>query len=46
MKWKQHLILGLDFAQRYRLGIDWDMNGKLFLRNEGKKSYIHENNLP
>ena len=22
---KQHLILGLDFTQRYRIGIDWDI---------------------
>ena len=29
-KLKQHLILGLDFAQRYRIGMDWDMYGKLF----------------
>ena len=35
------LILGLDFTQRYRIGIDWDMYGKLFLRYEN--SYIHEN---
>ena len=37
IKLKQHLILGLDFVQRYRIGIDWDMHGKLFLRSEGKK---------
>ena len=36
-KLKQHLILGIDFAQRYKIGIDWDVNGKLFLRGEGKK---------
>ena len=22
---KKHLILGLDFTQRYRIGIDWDI---------------------
>ena len=31
------LILGLDFAQRYRTKIDWDMYGTLFLRCEGKR---------
>ena len=36
-KSKQNLILGLDFAQRYKIGIDWYINGKLFLRHEGKK---------
>ena len=36
-KLKQHLILGLDFAQRYKIRIDWDINEKLFLRCEGKK---------
>ena len=25
----KHLILGIDFAQRYKVGIDWDINGKL-----------------
>ena len=36
-KLKQHLILGLSFAQRYKTHIDWDINGKLFFRQEGKK---------
>ena len=36
-KLKQHLILGLDFAQRFRVGIDWDTSGNFFLRHEGKK---------
>ena len=36
-KLKQPLILRLDFAQRYRIGIDWDIYGTLFLRCEGKK---------
>ena len=36
-KLKQHLVLGLDFAQRYKITIDWDINGKLFLRCKGKK---------
>ena len=31
----KQLILGLDFAQRYNIGIYWDINGKLFLRCEG-----------
>ena len=31
-KLRQHLILVLDFAQRYRTGLDWDMCGKLFLK--------------
>ena len=39
-KLKQHLILGLDFAQRYRIGIDWDMTRKLFLRCEVKKNSL------
>ena len=29
--------MGLDFTQRYRIGIDWDRYGKLFLRYKGKK---------
>ena len=33
---KQPLILGLKFAERYKIGIDWDMYGTLFLRCEGK----------
>ena len=36
-KVKQHLILDLDFAQRYKIRIDWGIIGKLFLRHEGKK---------
>ena len=36
-KLKQQLILGLDFAQRYKMSIDWYINGKLFLRCKGKK---------
>ena len=36
-KLKQSLILGLDFAQRYRMGIDRDMYGPLYLRCEGKE---------
>ena len=36
-KLKQHVILGLDFTQRYRIGLDWDMYGKLFMRCEGNK---------
>ena len=36
-KLKQHLILGQDFVQRYKIGIDWDIKGKLFLRCKGKK---------
>ena len=35
-KIKQHLISGLDFTQRYKIGIDWDINRKLFLRCKGK----------
>ena len=37
IKLKQNLILGLNFAQRYKIGIDWDINGKLFLRHKVKK---------
>ena len=36
-KLKQYLILGLDFAQRYKIGIERDINTKLFLRCKGKK---------
>ena len=36
-KLKQHLILGLDFAQRYKIGLDLDINEKVFLRCEGRK---------
>ena len=36
-KLKQHLVLGLDFAQKYKLVIDWEINEKLFLRCKGKK---------
>ena len=28
---KQPLIIGLDFAQRYKLGVDWDSPGTLCL---------------
>ena len=37
MKLKQHLIYQLDFTQRYRIGIVWDMYGKLFFRCDSKK---------
>ena len=30
-KLKQSLIIGLDFAQRYQLGGDWDTSGTLYL---------------
>ena len=36
----KHLILGLDVTQRCRIGIDWDMYGKLFLRGKAKKMVI------
>ena len=36
-KVKQPLILGINFAQRYRIGIDWDIYRALILRHEGKK---------
>ena len=36
-KLKQKSILGLSFAQRYKIGIDLDINEKLFLRHEGQK---------
>ena len=36
-KLKQYLILGLEFVQRYKIVIDWDINGKVFLRCKGKK---------
>ena len=33
---KTSMILGLDFAQTYRIGIDWDDNMDPYLRSEGK----------
>ena len=35
-KQKQLLIVGLDFAQRYKIGVHWDADGTLFLRYKGK----------
>ena len=37
MKLKQPLIIGLYFAQRYRIGIDWDAYGILFLQHYERK---------
>ena len=37
IKLKQNLILGLDFAQTYKIDIDSDIDGKLFPRCKGKK---------
>ena len=39
-KLKQSLIVGLDFAQRYKTGIVWDAYGMLFLRYKGKRIAI------
>ena len=33
---KAQMILGLDFTQTYRIGINWDSNMEPFLRSEGK----------
>ena len=33
---KAQMILGLDFAQTYWIGIDWDSNMEPYLRSEGK----------
>ena len=33
---KTEMILGLDFAQTYRIGIDWDETMALYLRTAGK----------
>ena len=33
---KAQMILGLDFAQMYRIGIDWDRNMEPYLRSEGR----------
>ena len=33
---KAQMILGLDFAQTYRIGIDWDRNMEPYLRSEGR----------
>ena len=34
---KQPLLFGMDFAQSYKMGIDWDHTGASFLRYKGKK---------
>ena len=36
-KLKHHLILVLNFAQRYRIGIDWKMYGKFFRNMKARK---------
>ena len=36
-KLKQPLIIGLDFAQRYRLEVDWDISGNLHIWLNGWK---------
>ena len=36
-KLKQLLILGLDFAKTYKIGVDWYTYGTLFLRYKGKR---------
>ena len=36
MKLKQLLIAGLDFAERYKIVVEWDAYVRLFLRYEGK----------
>ena len=36
-KLRQQFIIGLNFAQRYKIGVDWDAYGTLFLRYKGKK---------
>ena len=36
MKLKQSLIIGLDVAQRYKLGLDSDTSGTLFLWHDGQ----------
>ena len=36
-KQKQPLIVELDFAQRYKIGIDWDAYGTLILRYKTMK---------
>ena len=43
----KHLILGLNFTKRYRIGIDWDIYGKLILTGEGQKivTSMKTNNL-
>ena len=34
---QQSLLFGMDFTQNYRIGIDWDHNGVLYLRHQGRK---------
>ena len=36
-KLKQPVIIGLDFAQHYKIRLDWNVYETLFFRHEGKK---------
>ena len=36
-KLKEPLMIGLDFAQRYRLGVDRDTSGTLYIQLNGWK---------
>ena len=47
MKLKQPLIIGLNFSQRYKLGVDWDTSGTLYLQCEWWKitNVIRKGNL-
>ena len=40
-KLKQHLILGLDFAQRYKIRIDWD---KIISKMQRQEDSLFEDN--
>ena len=39
-KLKQHLILGLDFAERYKISIDWDINGKIVSKIQSQEESL------
>ena len=42
-KLKRPLIIGLDFAQMYKLDMDWKPSGTLYLQIDGcKNSYCKE----
>ena len=34
---QQPLLFGMDFAQNYRIGIDWDHNVVSYLKHQGSK---------
>ena len=45
---KQPLLFGMDFAQCYKIGIDWDHTGASYLQNKERKlmSSSHNSAMP